>query len=230
MIHLTAADGTQIAAYEAQPTGSPRGAVVVLQEIFGLNAHIRAVADGYAREGYYVVAPAMFHRVSAGVELGYTPDDIQRGFGLKQSAQALLPQLLGDVQAAIDHAARGGKAAGAPKSLKVGVVGYCWGGLLSWRAATRLSGVAAAAPYYGGGMHNELDHAPQCPTMAHLSDHDDYVPLDGVKKLQAAHPGVIVHLYEAMHGFNCDQRGSYNADAAALAKQRTLAFFAQHLS
>lgn len=229
MIDLTSADGTRIAAYEAHPAVAPRGAVIVLQEIFGLNAHIRAVADSYAHEGYYVLAPAMFHRVGAGVELGYTPEDIAHGFALKNAAEVLNPVLLDDVQAAIDHAARGGKAASTPKSLKVGVVGYCWGGLMSWRAATRLAGVAASAPYYGGGMHNELSHAPQCPTMAHLSDRDDYVPLHGIKALQAAYPSVTVHLYEAKHGFNCDQRAAYDAQAATLARERTLAFFVQHL-
>jgi carboxymethylenebutenolidase len=229
MIHLTSTDGTQIAAYEAQPAGLPKAAVVVLQEIFGLNSHIRSVADSYAREGYYVVAPATFHRVASGIELGYTSEDITRGRELKAAAEALLPQLLGDVQAAIDHAARGGKAAGAPKSLKVGVVGYCWGGLLAWRAASRLMGVAASVPYYGGGMHAELGQPLLCPTMAHLSTDDATVPMDGVKRLQAAHPEVTAHLYEAMHGFNCDQRSAYNEAAAQLARKRTLAFFEQHL-
>lgn len=231
MIHLTSADAAQIAAYEAAPANATaRGAVVVMQEIFGLNRHIRQVADGYAQAGYYVIAPAMFHRVSAGTELGYTPDDMPKGFALKNAAEALLPALLGDVQAAIDHAARGGKAAGAPKIHKVGIVGYCWGGLLSWRAAQKLQGLAASAPYYGGGMHKELSPPLQCPTMAHLSDCDDYVPMDGVAELQKAHPQATVHIYSAKHGFNCDERASFDAPSAKLARERTLAFFAQHLA
>ena len=229
MIHLTSADGAQIAAYEAAPAGAAKGAVVVLQEIFGLNRHIRNVADGYAQAGYYVIAPAMFHRVSAGIELGYTPDDMPQGFALKTAAEALLPALLGDVQAAIDLAARGGKAAGAPKIHKVGIVGYCWGGLLSWRAAQKLQGLAASAPYYGGGMHKELGTPLQCPTMAHLSDCDDYVPMDGVAELRIAHPDATVHIYSAKHGFNCDERASYDAPSAKLARERTLAFFAEHV-
>jgi carboxymethylenebutenolidase len=227
MINLTSADGTQIAAYEARPAAAPKGAIVLLQEIFGLNSHIRAVADGYAADGYYVLAPATFHRAEPGVELGYSPEDMQRGFALKTAAEAVKPLLMQDVQAAIDLAAKQGQGGGA---LKVGVMGYCWGGLLSWRAATTLNGVTAAVPYYGGGMHLELDNAPRCPTMAHLSNNDAYVPMDGVAALQKAHPGVQVHIYAAHHGFNCDQRASWHAEAAAQARARTLAFFAQHLA
>lgn len=230
MIELTSADGAQIAAYQAGEAAAAKAGVVVLQEIFGLNSHIRQVADGYAQAGYFVVAPAMFHRVAAGIELGYSPEDMQRGFGLKGAAEAQLALLLGDVQAAIDHVARAGKAAGAPKSLKVGIVGYCWGGLMSWRAAQRLEGLAASVPYYGGGMHQELSQPLRCPVMAHLSDCDDYVPMDGVAALQKAYPQAQVHIYSAKHGFNCDQRASYDAASAHLARERTLTFFAQHLT
>jgi carboxymethylenebutenolidase len=236
MIHLTSADGAQIAAYECAPAYAPkdeaataRGAVVVLQEIFGLNQHIRNVADSYAQAGYYVIAPAMYHRVAAGIELGYTPADMTQGMALKASAEALLPKLLEDLQAAIDHAAREGKAAGAPKALKVGVVGYCWGGLMSWRAAQKLQGLAASAPYYGGGMTKELQLPLLCPTMAHLSDNDDYVPVEGVTALQKAYPQAIVHVYPAKHGFNCEVRASFDAAVANLARQRTLSFFNAHL-
>jgi carboxymethylenebutenolidase len=223
MIELTSADGTKIPAYEARPATATaaKGAIVLLQEIFGLNSHIRAVADGYAQDGYYVLAPATFHRAEPGVELGYSPEDMQRGFALKGAAEAVQPLLMQDVQAAINHAAQFGK---------VGVMGYCWGGLLTWRAATGLTGISAAVVYYGGGMHLELDRTPRCPTMANLSDNDAYMPMDGVATLQKLHPSVQVHLYAAKHGFNCDQRGSWNAEAATLARQRTLAFFAQHLA
>ena len=229
MIHLTSADGAQIAAYEAKPTDAYKGAVVVLQEIFGVNSHIKSVADGYAQAGYYVIAPALFHRVAAGTELGYTAADMSQGMALKSAAEALLPALLGDVQAAIDLAARAGKAAGAPKTLKVGIVGYCWGGLMSWRAAQKLQGLAASAPYYGGGMHKELSGDLHCPVMAHLSDQDDYVPMDGVAALQKAYPEAAVHVYAAKHGFNCDERASFDAPSAKLARERTLAFFAEHV-
>ena len=225
-IELKAADGTAFATYVAQPAGQPRGAVVVLQEIFGVNAHIRAVADGYAADGYLAVAPATFDRVKRNVELGYTPDDIQAGAALKAEVEALpAPGVLQDIQATIRHAQAlcGGKVA---------VLGYCWGGLLSWRSAALLSGLSAAVPYYGGGMTApaELARTPRVPVLAHLSDHDASVPLAGVEALRQAHPAVEVHLYAAAHGFNCDQRAAWNAPAAALARERTLAFFARHLA
>lgn len=225
-IDLTAADGQTIPAYVAEPAGQPKGAVVVLQEIFGVNAHIRAVADGYAAEGYLAVAPSTFHRVKPGVELGYTEADMQEGFGYKGAVEALpAPGVMQDIQAAIDHAAQ---ASGG----KVGIVGYCWGGLLTWRAAAMLNGLSAAVPYYGGGMTTpeEIARVPKVPVLAHLSDRDQWVPLDGVEALKRAHPEVEVHLYATQHGFNCDHRGSYDAEAARLARERTLAFFAKHLA
>jgi carboxymethylenebutenolidase len=223
MIELKAADGTTFPAYVAQPTGQPRGALVVLQEIFGVNSHIRSVADGYAADGYFVVAPATFNRVQSGVELGYTEADMGAGFGFKTAVDALPePGVMADIQAAIDHAAQAGK---------VGIVGYCWGGLLTWRAACMLKGLSAAVPYYGGGMTGEADAArvPQVPVMAHFGDQDHWIPIDTVEAFKTAQPGVTVHVYAANHGFNCDQRGSYNEAAAKLARERTLAFFAPHL-
>ena len=222
-IDLKAADGFSFPAYVAQPAGKPRGAVVVLQEIFGVNSHIRQVADGYAAEGYLAVAPATFHRVKPGVELGYTADDITAGAALKAQVEALpAPGVLQDIQAAIKHASQAGK---------VGIVGYCWGGLLTWRAACLLDGLSAAAPYYGGGstLPAEIARKPRVPVMAHFADQDQHITMDTVRAFEQAHPEVEVHVYSANHGFNCDQRGSYDEAAAKLAKQRTLAFFAKHL-
>ncbi len=222
-INLRAADGQTFPAYVARPAGTPRGAIVVLQEIFGVNSHIRSVADGYANEGYLAVAPSTFHRVKPGVELGYTEDDMKAGFALKMAVEALpAPGVMQDIQAAIDHAAQAGK---------VGVVGYCWGGLLTWRTACTLRGVAAAVPYYGGGVTtpDEVARTPQVPVMAHFGDQDHWIPLEGVEAFKQAHPQVEVHVYNANHGFNCDQRGSWNEPAARLARERTLAFFARHL-
>ncbi len=222
-IDLKAADGFSFPAYVAQPQGKPRGAIVVLQEIFGVNSHIRQVADGYAAAGYLAVAPATFHRVKAGVELGYTPDDIAAGAALKAQVEALPePGVLPDIQAAINHAAQAGK---------VGIVGYCWGGLLTWRAACLLDGLAAAAPYYGGGstLPAEIARKPKVPVMAHFGDQDAHIPMDTVRAFEKAHPDVEVLVYNANHGFNCDHRGSYDEAAAKLAKERTLAFFARHV-
>ena len=222
-IDLKAADGFTFPAYVAQPAAKPRGGVVVLQEIFGVNAHIRAVADSYAAAGYLAVAPATFHRVKPGVELGYQPDDMSAGMALKATVEALpAPGVLQDIQATIHHAAGAGK---------VGVVGYCWGGLLTWRTACLLKGVSAAVPYYGGGVTTEAEIArtPKCPVLAHFGEKDHWIPLDGVDAFRKAHPEVEVHVYAANHGFNCDHRGAWDATAAALARERTLAFFAKHV-
>ena len=222
---LKAADGFSVPAYVVQPAGKPRGAVVVLQEIFGVNSHIRSVADRFAAEGYLAVAPATFERVKSGVDLGYTDADIKAGSELKNAVTALPGAgVLQDIQAAIDHAAQ---ASGG----KVGIVGFCYGGLLTWRAACLLKGLSAAVPYYGGGVtsEDEIARQPQCPVMAHFGDQDAHIPMAGVEAFTKAHPEVEVHVYPANHGFNCDQRGSYDEAAATLARERTLAFFAARL-
>jgi len=222
-LQLTAADGFSFPAYVARPQGAAHGAIVVLQEIFGVNAHIRAVADSYAAQGYVAIAPATFHRVQAGVDLGYTPDDITAGVALKAAVEALpAPGVLLDIAASVAYAAQFGA---------VGVVGYCWGGLLTWRAACMLDGIAAAVPYYGGGMTTAAEAArqPRCPALAHFGDQDHAIALDSVLAFQKTQTGVQVQIYPAQHGFNCDHRGAFNQAAAALARERTLSFFAQHL-
>lgn len=224
--NLTAADGFVVPAYVAQPEGKPRGGVVVVQEIFGVNSHIRAVTDRFAAQGYVAVAPATFERAKPGVELGYTEDDMKAGFELKTAVSALPGAgVLQDLQAAIDHAA---KLSGG----KVGIIGFCWGGLLTWRAACLLDGLSAAIPYYGGGItaEEEIARQPKCPVMAHFGDQDHWIPMDGIEAFTKAHPEVEVHVYPANHGFNCDQRASYNEAAANLARERSLAFFAAKLA
>ena len=225
-VDLTSADGFVVPAWVARPEGAPRGAVVVLQEIFGVNSHIRAVTDRLAASGYLAVAPATFARVRAGVELGYEAQDMQDGMALKAAVEALpAPGVMPDIQAAIDYAA-------AQSGCKVGIVGLCWGGLLTWRAACTLGGLAAAVPYYGGGMTSPAETArqPQVPVLAHFGERDHWIPVDSVQAFARAHPDVQVHLYEADHGFHCDQRGSYDEAAALTAWDRTLAFFDQHLA
>lgn len=223
-IQLRAADGQSIPAYVAQPAGKPKGGIVVIQEIFGVNSHIRSVADGYAAQGYLAVAPAIFHRVKPEVELGYTQEDMSAGMALKTATEALpSPGVMQDIQAAIKHAAQGGK---------VGIVGFCYGGLLTWRAACELQGLSAAVPYYGGGVTtpDEIARQPKVPVLAHFGDQDHWIPLDSVEAFRKAHPKVEVHVYHANHGFNCDQRGSYHAESAQLARERSLEFFAKHLA
>ena len=167
----------------------------------------------------------LFDRVKSGVELGYTDADMQAGFALKLAVEALpAPGVLADIQAAIDEAAR--RSGG-----KVGIVGYCWGGLLTWRSACELQGLAAAVPYYGGGMTtpDEAARRPKCPVLAHFAEQDHWIPMDTVEAFRAAQPSVELHSYDAHHGFNCDQRGASHPPSAALARERTLAFFARHL-
>lgn len=224
-IQLQSADGFKFDAYEARPAQAPRAAVVVLQEIFGVNDHIRKVADGYAQAGYLAIAPATFARSKGGVELGYTPEDMNAGFALKTAIEELpAPGVIADIQAAVDHAASTCKG-------KVGVVGYCWGGLLTWRSAALVRGLSAAVPYYGGGVTtpDETARRPQVPVLAHFAQADQWIPMDTVQAFAQAHPEVEVHIYAAHHGFNCDQRGSWHAPSAQLARERTLAFFARHL-
>ncbi|MDR3367914.1 dienelactone hydrolase family protein [Rhodoferax sp.] len=221
MIEITAADGFRFPIYQAQPTGPAKGAVVVLQEIFGVNVHIRAVADSFAAQGYFALAPSTFHRVKPGVEMGYKPDDIAAGVALKAQVEGLpAPGVLLDIQATIDYAMR------SVPSGKVGVVGYCWGGLLAWRAACELSHIAAAVTYYGGGMTQpvEIARTSQVPVLAHFARNDHSISLEGVDAFRLAQPEVELYLYDASHGFNCDNRAAYNAAAATLARTRTLDF------
>jgi carboxymethylenebutenolidase len=218
MIELSAGDGFRLAAYRADPAGSPRGGLVVVQEIFGVNSHIRDVCDGYAADGYRAIAPALFDRIEKGVELTYTAADIARGREYK--AKATADAALLDVDAARSAVAAAGK---------VGIVGYCWGGFITWLAACRLKGFAGASSYYGGGILDAVGEQPRCPVIAHFGERDHVIPVAGVRAFAEAHPDVAVHIYAADHGFNCDQRGSYDPAAATLARQRTLDFLRQHV-
>jgi carboxymethylenebutenolidase len=217
-VHGTAADGHGFSMYRADPAGAPRGALVIVQEIFGVNSHIRAVCDDYAAQGYVAVAPALFDRVERGVELGYQADDITAGRAIREKVS--LEQALADVEAAAKEVAGAGRT---------GVVGYCWGGTVAWVAATRSRTFAAAVSYYGGGVPDLAKEQPNCPVLLHFGEQDHAIPLEGVEKLQAAHPELPVHLYPAGHGFNCDQRASYHAESARLARERTLAFLRKHV-
>lgn len=219
MIDLTAADGFSLSAYRADPSGRARGGVVVAQEIFGVNSHVKNVCDGFASEGYVAIAPALFDRYERGVDIGYTEDDIARGRALK--AKATTDAALSDITAAREALSGAGKIA---------IVGYCWGGFVAWMSASRLIGFACAVCYYGGGMIEAIAETPKCPVMAHFGERDTAIPVDGVKRFGAAHPEVELFIYPAGHGFNCDQRGSYDAAAAALARQRTLAHFQRYLA
>ena len=218
-ISIKMQDGFELSAYRSMPSAQSKGVVVVIQEIFGVNAHIREVADGYAAQGYSAIAPALFDRIERDIELGYAEADM--GKGIELAFQGLeMAQTMKDLQSVVDY----GAAQGA-----VGVVGFCFGGLLTYLSACQLKGVAAASSYYGGGIAGVLDHQPKCPLIMHFGELDAHIPMTDVGKIKEANPRIPVHVYDADHGFNCDHRASYSEQAAELALQRTLAHFDKHL-
>jgi len=193
---LSAEDGHQLAAYRATPAGTPRGGLVVVQEIFGVNSHIKKVTDGWAADGYVSLAPALFDRVERGVDMGYTAEDIQQGRELRGKIST--DDSVRDVRAAVRELARAG--------LRVGVVGY-----------------------YGGGIAETAEESPRCPVMLHFGETDTGIPKEHYETVRRIHPEVPVHVYPAGHGFSCDARGSYHEPSAKLARERSLAFFRQHV-
>ena len=221
IVGLKAADDHEFSAYHvaAAGDGDRRGGLVVVQEIFGVNEHIRAVCDSYGGQGYEVYSPALFDRVERDNELGYEEADVGRGIELRGALKD--SEFLLDVQACVAEKRGEGE---------VGVVGYCFGGLVSWLSACRLVGVSAAACYYGGGIANQLDGQPRCPVIMHFGALDSMIPLSDVEKIRAAQAGVEIHIYDgADHGFYCDRRSSYQKTAASLALDRTLDFFINHV-
>jgi carboxymethylenebutenolidase len=219
IIQLTVADGHEFDAYQAEPEGNAKGAIVVIQEIFGVNGHIRDVADGFAADGYLAIAPAIFDRFERGVELGYEADDITAGRELKARGNENLDNVMADVQAAWEAASAAGN---------VCITGYCWGAVVVWAAACRLD-FDAAACYYGSGIIELNDEAPKCPTILHFGKDDQSIPMDDVDAISAAHPEVPVYIYDAGHGFNCDRRGSYDEADAKTARARTMDLFSGNL-
>jgi carboxymethylenebutenolidase len=217
-IELKAADGHQFSAYVAEPSGKPRGALIVVMEIFGVNSHIRKVADEYAADGYLAIAPAFFDRVQRGLDVGYTPQDIEMARGLMQKMNFI--DALKDAEAAMKHVESAGK---------VGIMGYCWGGALSFKAACNLNGLACAVAYYGGAIPSMIGEKPKCPVMFHWGETDHSIPLEKAKQVAAAHKDQIHYFYPAGHGFNCDQRGSFDAESAKTARSRTLEFLRKHI-
>ncbi len=220
-ISLTAKDGHHFSAYEVAPSGAPRGGLVVVQEIFGVNRHIRDVANGYAADGYRVLAPAIFDRAERGVELGYDQEGRTRGIALRQEIS--LEEMLSDVEACV--------AALKPAG-KVAVVGYCLGGSLAWLAATRFSGLAAAVGYYGGMVAKHLDEKPKCPVMLHFGEKDPSIPMDDIAAIRAAVDPHAVQCFtyaDAGHAFNRAGNEAHHAPSAVLARVRSLAFLRQHI-
>lgn len=219
-VRLKATDGHELDAYVARPAGAAVAGLVVVQEAFGVNSHIRSVADGFAKDGFLAVAPALFDRIERGVELGYEGEDRQKGIALARQVNP--DNAVKDMAAAVEFVRREtGKSCGA--------IGYCLGGTMAWLAATRLD-LAAAVGYYGGGIGRFNDESPRCPVMLHFGTLDKHIPKEEIDKVQAAHPEVKIFWYEADHGFNCNDRASYNPEAAKLARARSLEFLREHLA
>lgn len=214
---LMARDGHQFAAYLAPAVGTARGAMVVLQEIFGVNAHIRAVTEQYAAAGFFAIAPALFDRVGRNIELGYTQKDMEQGTGYRLQVDEA--KVLLDIGAAINVVKHAGRVA---------LVGYCWGGQLTWMGAASLP-VHAAVGYYTSRVWEKLDRVPACPILLHYGERDQNIPRARIEQVQAACPAAQIYMYPADHGFNCDARAAYDAPSAALAWQRTQDFLKQHI-
>lgn len=217
MTTLMARDGHEFNAWLAAPKGAARGAVVICQEISGVNRHIRAVADDYAADGYVTIAPCLFDRVRRGIELGYSDAELKEGRGYR--LQIPTEKTLLDMNASINVIKHAGRVA---------VVGYCWGGTLAYLAACGLP-VACAVSYYGGQIKEHLAKSPKRPVMYHFGEADPHIPMSDVEKIRAADPNGVFHLYPADHAFNCDERSTYDAASAALALERTLQFLAAQM-
>ena len=218
-IRLTASDNFQFGAYRADPASAPKAAIVVIQEIFGVNHHIRAVCDRLASEGYVAIAPSIFDRIEPNFTSGYSPDEI--AVARKFVANPDWAAMLRDTQAAIDAVRDVGP---------VGIIGFCLGGSVAYAAATKLSGLSAAVGYYGGAIARFADDKPRVPTQLHFGDKDAGIPLSDVDMIRAKRPELEIHVYPgAQHGFHCDERASYDKKSAEIAWPRSLAFFAKHL-
>lgn len=217
-IKITSQDGHVFSAYQSLPQGQAKGGIIILQEIFGVNRHIREVCDDYAAAGWSVLAPALFDRAEADVQLDYDSDEIARGLSLKEKVDALAET---DIVACL---------AKFPADLKTAVIGYCWGGSLAWRMACRHDGLDAAVSYYGGEVPKLKKEQPRCVVQAHFGRQDASIPMEGVDAFMAARPDVGVFIYDADHGFNCTHREQYNADAAAEARKRVDEFLARNLT
>ena len=214
IINATASDGHEFDIYLAQSKGSPRGGIVLIQEIFGVNNHIKSVAERFSSNGYLVGAPSLFDRVQRDIQLGYSTEDIRRGRELKDNLSNESPLM--DITATLNIVRSAGHVA---------VVGYCWGGTLAWLSACQVDGFNAASSYYGGGIGKLLSIQPKCPSIFHFGEQDHAIPAEEINSLRQAHPECPIYLYPAGHGFNCEQRDSFNSTSSAIAFERTI----QHL-
>lgn len=218
-IELTASDGHKFKAYRAEPSGGAKGAIVVIQEIFGVNSHIRSVCDRVAEIGYVAIAPALFDRFERDFESGYSADEVTRARSFLGSVD--WDAFLRDVDAA---------RADVDGNGKTGIVGFCMGGSVSFLSACRLNGLSAAVCYYGGRIVDFADEVPSCPTQMHFGEKDASIPMSDVDSIKARRSDCDIHVYQgAAHGFHCDERGSFHPEAAKLAWERTSAWLTEYI-
>ena len=217
-LELTAKDNHKFLAYLSQPKDKPKAGIVILQEIFGVNKHIREVVDLYAKNGFLVIAPSLFDRIEKNVELSYNESAVSKGRKLKDLCDE---NALKDIEAAISLVSSAGK---------VGVIGYCWGGSLSWKAACEKLNLSASVCYYGGDIPSLKNNQPNCNVPTHFGELDQGIPIDKVKVFKESKPDVLTYTYPADHGFNCDHRSQYNKTCANIAFERTLKFLEQNLN
>jgi len=220
MLQVVAGDGHKLGVYCAKPTGPIKGGIVVIQEIFGVNHHIRKICDKYAKDGYIAVAPALFDRISPNTELSYNDADTSKGMEFMQFLR--WNAVINDVEA----------TANLLESMnpgKLAIVGYCYGGTVAWKAATQLNNFQASICYYGGQIAQFADEKPNCPVMMHFGKKDAHITAEHVQSIRTKHPEITIHMYDANHAFNCDERGNYDAPSADLAYKRTLEFLSNHI-
>ncbi len=219
-ITLQAEDGQKLGGYRANPAGQARASLVIIQEIFGVNKHIREVCDGFAADGYVALAPALFDRVEPNFQTGYEQADIVRGREIR--GKIGWDAMIMDTRAAV-------KALASERN-KIGIIGYCMGGSIAWLGATRIDGLSAAVGYYGGAVAEFANERPRCPVMLHFGETDASIPKEHWDKIKAAQPTVPMHIYPgAGHGFSCDHRASFHEPSHRLARQRTIEFLRQHI-
>jgi len=215
MISMTMGDGAKIGVYHVEPEGTRRGGLVLIQEIFGVTDHIKELCDGYAADGYEVLAPSLYDRESPGFQASYNPEDFQKAISLARNEHPF-DLSIADTQVCVD--ALKGKG-------PVFITGYCYGGSVAWAAACRVNGLNASSGYYGGNIAQMAEETPRCPIILHFGKHDDHVPPSVGDTVKALHPEVEIYVYDAGHGFNSDRRADYNEACAKLARDRTLALF-----
>jgi carboxymethylenebutenolidase len=218
MISMKMGDDAEIGVYHAEPVGVRRGGLVLIQEIFGVTEHIKELCDGYAAGGYEVLGPALYDRESPGLQASYSPEDIQKAMRIARGEHPF-DLSVADTQVCIDVLKDKGP---------VFITGYCYGGSVTWAAACRCTGLAAASGYYGGNIAQMVHENPKCPTILHFGEHDHGIPMEAVEKIKTLHPDVTVYVYDAGHGFNSDRRADYNPACAKLGRERTLELFRAH--